>query len=136
MPFGRTKEQIYAHATRVLFLFVCGCLVGGGLSGWLFGTAKAQTSVYERLANQEQQIGAQGAQLTVQKYENEVFEREIAELKAKDVIKDVEISDLQKEIATQHGIGIAAGSILGILMFFNMFFTRRGQSRSKGSEGD
>ena len=128
MNLAEFRDSLIVHVSRILFIAVCGCILGGGISGLLLSRVAAQGRtdvVDEQLTRQETQLGAQGVALGVQEREQQILEREIESLKVDGRRKDEAISDLRDQVSIMHGIGIAVGSVLGVLMFMQMFFSRK-----------
>lgn len=137
------KALVIAHYSRVLFLIVCAGMVGGSLSGLLFNSVAAQSRIIELPSNivdevnrHETQLGSQGVQIGRQELESEIIEREMQEMRREGRRRDEAISALKDQVSVMHGIGIAVGAILGVLMFLQMFFSRNRQNAlGSGNDG-
>lgn len=132
MKLAEFRDSLIVHVFRILFIATCGCILGGGISGLLLNRVDAQgrdlgrdVGIEEQLSRQEAQLGAQGITLGRQELQQQILEREIESLKIDGRRKDEAISDLRDQVSIMHGIGIAVGSVLGVLMFMQMFFSRK-----------
>jgi len=124
MPMRGDMRSRIAFTCRFLFIAVCCAICAAAASGLLLSSVSAQTSVIDEMKKRAQD---QDTRIFHQETSVLLALQRLAVLESDGQRRDMLIDDMRSQISTMHGGALAVGGILGVLMFLQMFFSRKRQ---------